>query len=193
MSSHTAALVIAARSRWRSWRSEVGVRRANHSCDFAGQIGLHGLIRYLKLRLAQSCSGPPALSSIFDQLKDDNTDQLSHKISITTLATLNWTMTREAGPVAHESTAIPRSECRRRVEFYGFGARGRWPVTAQHNFSGCRSLTAAYFRPPNIAGRMSAGTLGHRDLSRVAIIQQTGRTKDLLHSAALLLAGRSDP
>jgi RpiR family carbohydrate utilization transcriptional regulator len=71
----------------------------------------------------------------------------------------------------------------RRVEFYGFGASGAVASDAQHKFFRLLVSTAAYSDPHMQA--MSAVTLGPEDVA--VAISQTGRTKDLLHSASLVV------
>ena len=98
----------------------------------------------------------------------------------TTLATL-MDVRERLDPVRLER-AIEALSNARRVEFYGFGASGAVASDAQHKFFRLQVSTAAYSDPHMQA--MSAVTLGPQDVA--VTISQTGRTKDLLHSAALV-------
>ncbi|PKM29787.1 MAG: transcriptional regulator [Gammaproteobacteria bacterium HGW-Gammaproteobacteria-11] len=156
---------------------EVGVSEPT-IVRFCRAIGCSGF-QDLKLRLAQSLAAGASFGQ-FSISEDDSVDQLSHKIFDTTLATL-MDVRERLDPVALEQ-AIASLSTARRVEFYGFGASGAVASDAQHKFFRLQVSTAAYSDPHMQA--MSAVTLGPEDVA--VAISQTGRTKDLLHSAALV-------
>lgn len=145
---------------------------------FCRAIGCTGF-QDLKLRLAQSLAAGASFGQ-FSISEDDNVGQLSHKIFDTTLATLMDV--RERLDPSKLEQAIDALSDARRVEFYGFGASGAVASDAQHKFFRLQVSTAAYSDPHMQA--MSAVTLGPQDVA--VTISQTGRTKDLLHSAALV-------
>jgi len=145
---------------------------------FCRAIGCTGF-QDLKLRLAQSLAAGASFGQ-FSISEDDSVGQLSHKIFDTTLATL-MDVRERLDPVRLER-AIDALSNARRVEFYGFGASGAVASDAQHKFFRLQVSTAAYSDPHMQA--MSAVTLGPQDVA--VTISQTGRTKDLLHSAALV-------
>lgn len=156
---------------------EVGVSEPT-IVRFCRAIGCSGF-QDLKLRLAQSLAAGASFGQ-FSISEDDNVDELSHKIFDTTLATL-MDVRERLDPQAMES-AIAALAKARRVEFYGFGASGAVASDAQHKFFRLQVSTAAYSDPHMQA--MSAVTLGPQDVA--VAISQTGRTKDLLHSASLV-------
>lgn len=156
---------------------EVGVSEPT-IVRFCRAIGCTGF-QDLKLRLAQSLAAGASFGQ-FSISEEDNVDQLSHKIFDTTLATL-MDVRERLDPLAMEQ-AISALAAARRVEFYGFGASGAVASDAQHKFFRLQVSTAAYSDPHMQA--MSAVTLGPEDVA--VAISQTGRTKDLLHSAALV-------
>ncbi|MBQ0742872.1 MAG: transcriptional regulator HexR [Pseudomonas sp.] len=156
---------------------EVGVSEPT-IVRFCRAIGCTGF-QDLKLRLAQSLAAGASFGQ-FSISEDDNTDQLSHKIFDTTLATLMEV--RESLDPLRLEQAIAALSVARRVEFYGFGASGAVASDAQHKFFRLQVSTAAYSDPHMQA--MSAVTLGPEDVA--VAISQTGRTKDLLHSATLV-------
>lgn len=156
---------------------EVGVSEPT-IVRFCRAIGCTGF-QDLKLRLAQSLAAGASFGQ-FSISEDDNTDQLSHKIFDTTLATL-MEVRESLDPLRLEQAIVALSVARR-VEFYGFGASGAVASDAQHKFFRLQVSTAAYSDPHMQA--MSAVTLGPQDVA--VAISQTGRTKDLLHSAALV-------
>ncbi|WP_304638656.1 transcriptional regulator HexR [Pseudomonas sp.] len=156
---------------------EVGVSEPTivRFCRAAGCSGFQDL----KLRLAQSLAAGASFGQ-FSITDTDNTDQLSQKIFDTTLATLMEV--RETLDVVAMDKAIEAMARARRVEFYGFGASGAVASDAQHKFFRLQVSTAAYSDPHMQA--MSAVTLGPEDVA--VAISQTGRTRDLLHSASLV-------
>ncbi|WP_150305650.1 transcriptional regulator HexR [Pseudomonas saliphila] len=156
---------------------EVGVSEPT-IVRFCRAIGCTGF-QDLKLRLAQSLAAGASFGQ-FSINEDDSVEQLSHKIFDTTLATLMDV--RERLDTAATERAIEAMAHARRVEFYGFGASGAVASDAQHKFFRLQVSTAAYSDPHMQA--MSAVTLGPEDVA--VAISQTGRTKDLLHSAALV-------
>ena len=157
---------------------EVGVSEPT-IVRFCRAIGCTGF-QDLKLRLAQSLAAGANFGQ-FSISEDDSVDELSHKIFDTTLATL-MDVRERLDPQATEQ-AIEALAAARRVEFYGFGASGAVASDAQHKFFRLQVSTAAYSDPHMQA--MSAVTLGADDVA--VAISQTGRTKDLLHSAALVV------
>ena len=146
---------------------------------FCRAIGCSGF-QDLKLKLAQSLAAGASFGQ-FSISEDDSVDTLSHKIFDTTLATL-MDVRERLDPAAIEQ-AISALTHARRVEFYGFGASGAVASDAQHKFFRLLVSTAAYSDPHMQA--MSAVTLGPEDVA--VAISQTGRTKDLLHSASLVV------
>jgi len=156
---------------------EVGVSEPT-IVRFCRAIGCTGF-QDLKLRLAQSLAAGASFGQ-FSISDSDSVDQLSHKIFDTTLSTLMKVRER-LDPQAME-LAIEAMAQARRVEFYGFGASGAVASDAQHKFFRLQVSTAAYSDPHMQA--MSAVTLGPRDVAMA--ISQTGRTRDLLHSAGLV-------
>ncbi|UAW98363.1 transcriptional regulator HexR [Halopseudomonas nanhaiensis] len=157
---------------------EVGVSEPT-IVRFCRAIGCTGF-QDLKLRLAQSLAAGANFGQ-FSISEDDSVDALSHKIFDTTLATL-MDVRERLDPRATEQ-AIEALASARRVEFYGFGASGAVASDAQHKFFRLQVSTAAYSDPHMQA--MSAVTLGPEDVA--VAISQTGRTKDLLHSATLVV------
>lgn len=156
---------------------EVGVSEPTivRFCRATGCTGFQDL----KLRLAQSLAAGASFGQ-FSISDNDSVAQLSHKIFDTTLATLMEV--RERLDQRAMEDAIEAMARARRVEFYGFGASGAVASDAQHKFFRLQVSTAAYSDPHMQA--MSAVTLGPKDVA--VAISQTGRTKDLLHSAALV-------
>ncbi|SDT10062.1 transcriptional regulator, RpiR family [Halopseudomonas xinjiangensis] len=157
---------------------EVGVSEPT-IVRFCRAIGCTGF-QDLKLRLAQSLAAGANFGQ-FSISEDDSVDELSHKIFDTTLATL-MDVRERLDPRATEQ-AIEALASARRVEFYGFGASGAVASDAQHKFFRLQVSTAAYSDPHMQA--MSAVTLGPEDVA--VAISQTGRTKDLLHTAGLVV------
>lgn len=157
---------------------EVGVSEPT-IVRFCRAIGCTGF-QDLKLRLAQSLAAGANFGQ-FSISEDDSVDELSHKIFDTTLATL-MDVRERLDPQA-TAQAIEALASARRVEFYGFGASGAVASDAQHKFFRLQVSTAAYSDPHMQA--MSAVTLGAGDVA--VAISQTGRTKDLLHSASLVV------
>lgn len=157
---------------------EVGVSEPT-IVRFCRAIGCTGF-QDLKLKLAQSLAAGASFGQ-FSINEDDSVDELSHKIFDTTLATL-MDVRERLDPVAMEQAIAAMAEAPR-VEFYGFGASGAVASDAQHKFFRLQVSTAAYSDPHMQA--MSAVTLGLHDV--VVAISQTGRTKDLLHSATLVV------
>ncbi|TVP89861.1 MAG: transcriptional regulator HexR [Pseudomonadaceae bacterium] len=145
---------------------------------FCRAIGCSGF-QDLKLKLAQSLAAGASFGQ-FSISEEDDVEQLSQKIFDTTLATL-MDVRERLDPAAME-LAIAALARARRVEFYGFGASGAVASDAQHKFFRLQVSTAAYSDPHMQA--MSAVTLGPDDVA--VAISQTGRTKDLLHSAGLV-------
>ncbi len=156
---------------------EVGVSEPTivRFCRATGCTGFQDL----KLRLAQSLAAGASFGQ-FSISDNDSVAQLSHKIFDTTLATLMEV--RERLDQQAMEDAIDAMARARRVEFYGFGASGAVASDAQHKFFRLQVSTAAYSDPHMQA--MSAVTLGPKDVA--VAISQTGRTKDLLHSASLV-------
>lgn len=70
----------------------------------------------------------------------------------------------------------------KRIEFYGFGASAAVCSDAQHKFYRLQISAAAYSDPH--MQTISAVSLSEGDV--VVAVSQTGRTKDLLHSASLV-------
>lgn len=157
---------------------EVGVSEPT-IVRFCRAIGCGGF-QDLKLRLAQSLAGGASFGQ-FAISEDDNVAQLSQKIFDATLATLMDVRSRLDARALEQ--AIEALAAARRVEFYGFGASGAVASDAQHKFFRLLVSTAAYSDPHMQA--MSAVTLGPGDVA--VAISQTGRTKDLLHSATLVV------
>ena len=146
---------------------------------FCRAIGCSGF-QDLKLKLAQSLAAGASFGQ-FSINEDDSVDTLSHKIFDTTLATLMDVRERlDPQAIEHAIDALTQA---RRVEFYGFGASGAVASDAQNKFFRLQVSTAAYSDPHMQA--MSAVTLGPEDVA--VAISQTGRTKDLLHSANLVV------
>lgn len=157
---------------------EVGVSEPT-IVRFCRAIGCSGF-QDLKLKLAQSLAAGASFGQ-FSISEDDSIEELSHKIFDTTLATLMDV--RESLDADAMGQAILAMAEARRVEFYGFGASGAVASDAQHKFFRLQVSTAAYSDPHMQA--MSAVTLGPYDVA--VAISQTGRTKDLLHSASLVV------
>ena len=146
---------------------------------FCRAIGCLGF-QDLKLKLAQSLAAGASFGQ-FAISENDSTSDISQKIFDTTLHTL-MEVREHLDPAALEQ-AIAAMAKAERVEFYGFGASGAVASDAQHKFFRLQVSTAAYSDPHMQA--MSAVTLGPFDVA--VAISQTGRTKDLLHSAALVV------
>ncbi len=157
---------------------EVGVSEPT-IVRFCRAIGCSGF-QDLKLKLAQSLAAGASFGQ-FSISEDDSIEELSHKIFDTTLATL-MDVRESLDADAMEQAILAMAEARR-VEFYGFGASGAVASDAQHKFFRLQVSTAAYSDPHMQA--MSAVTLGPYDVA--VAISQTGRTKDLLHSASLVV------
>ena len=157
---------------------EVGVSEPT-IVRFCRAIGCSGF-QDLKLKLAQSLAAGASFGQ-FSINEDDSIEDLSHKIFDTTLATL-MDVRERLDADAMEQAILAMAEARR-VEFYGFGASGAVASDAQHKFFRLQVSTAAYSDPHMQA--MSAVTLGPYDVA--VAISQTGRTKDLLHSASLVV------
>src|SRR5690606_42011654 len=105
----------------------------------------------------------------------------SHTFFATPLAAR--TAVRESRAADAMEQAIRAMAEARRVAFYGCGASGAVASDAQPKFCRLQVSTAAYSDPHMQA--MSAVTLGPYDVA--VAISQTGRTKDLLHSASLVV------
>ncbi len=165
---------------------EVGVSEPT-IVRFCRAIGCSGF-QDLKLKLAQSLAAGASFGQ-FSISEDDSIEELSHKIFDTTLATL-MDVRESLDADAMEQAILAMAEARR-VEFYGFGGgpraggapAGPLASDAQHKFFRLQVSTAAYSDPHMQA--MSAVTLGPYDVA--VAISQTGRTKDLLHSASLVV------
>ena len=157
---------------------EVGVSEPT-IVRFCRAIGCSGF-QDLKLKLAQSLAAGASFGQ-FSISEDDNIEELSQKIFDTTLATL-MDVRESLDADAMEQAILAMAEARR-VEFYGFGASGAVASDAQHKFFRLQVSTAAYSDPHMQA--MSAVTLGPYDVA--VAISQTGRTKDLLHTASLVV------
>lgn len=157
---------------------EVGVSEPT-IVRFCRAIGCGGF-QDLKLKLAQSLAAGASFGQ-FSISEDDNIEELSQKIFDTTLATL-MDVRESLDADAMEQAILAMAEARR-VEFYGFGASGAVASDAQHKFFRLQVSTAAYSDPHMQA--MSAVTLGPYDVA--VAISQTGRTKDLLHTASLVV------
>ncbi len=134
-----------------------------------------------KLTLAQVL----ATSSNFEQFALDNTDtvnELQQKIFDSTIG--NLIHIKEELDAERVEQAIEALASAKRVEFYGFGASAAVCTDAQHKFHRLKVNAVAYSDPH--LQSIAAVTLAEGDA--VVAISQTGRTKDLLHSAKLAMA-----
>lgn len=133
-----------------------------------------------KLTLAQVL----ATSSSFEQFSLDNKDtvnELQQKIFDSTIG--NLIHIKEELDAEKVEQAIEALASAKRVEFYGFGASAAVCTDAQHKFHRLKVNAVAYSDPH--LQSIAAVTLAEGDA--VVAISQTGRTKDLLHSAKLAL------
>ena len=134
-----------------------------------------------KLTLAQVLGS----SSSFEQFALDKADTVSdfkQKIFDSTIG--NLISIREALDSERLEQAIEALAQANRVEFYGFGASAAVCTDAQHKFHRLRVNAVAYSDPH--LQSIAAVTLSEGDA--VVAVSQTGRTKDLLHSARLAIA-----
>lgn len=144
---------------------------------FCRAIGCNGFQEF-KVRIAQEMA---AINNIghFAIDEDDSVADICEKIADTTLHRLKRAKSQlQSTQIAAAAKAISRA---RKVEFYGFGASAMVANDAQHKFFRLKVAAIAYSDPHMQA--MSAVTLTHDDI--VVAISQSGRTKDLLYSAAL--------
>lgn len=134
-----------------------------------------------KLTLAQVL----ATSSSYEQFSFDKKDSVSDfkdKIFDSTIGNL-LNIKQELDTETLEQ-AIDVLASAKRVEFYGFGASAAVCDDAQHKFHRLKINAAAYSDPHLQA--IAAVTLAEGDV--VVAVSQTGRTKDLIHSAKLAMA-----
>ncbi|MFT5721112.1 MAG: RpiR family carbohydrate utilization transcriptional regulator [Motiliproteus sp.] len=134
-----------------------------------------------KLTLAQVLGS----NSSFEQFALDNNDTVSDlkkKIFDSTIG--NLINIRDGLDSNRLEQAIEALTGASRVEFYGFGASAAVCTDAQHKFHRLRVNAVAYSDPH--LQSIAAVTLTAGDV--VVAVSQTGRTKDLLHSARLAMA-----
>jgi RpiR family carbohydrate utilization transcriptional regulator len=134
-----------------------------------------------KLTLAQVL----ATSSNFEPFSLDKKDSVSdfkQKVFDSTIG--NLIHIKEELDADRLEQAIEALARAKRVEFYGFGASAAVCTDAQHKFHRLKVNAVAYSDPHLQA--IAAVTLSEGDA--VVAISQTGRTKDLLHSAKLAIA-----
>ncbi|MEH6471641.1 MAG: transcriptional regulator HexR [Halopseudomonas sp.] len=134
-----------------------------------------------KLTLAQVL----ATSSNFEQFSLDKKDTVSdfkQKIFDSTIG--NLMNIKEELDAETLERAIEALALAKRVEFYGFGASAAVCTDAQHKFHRLR-INAVAYSDPHLQS-IAAVTLSEGDV--VVAISQTGRTRDLLHSARLAIA-----
>jgi RpiR family carbohydrate utilization transcriptional regulator len=134
-----------------------------------------------KLTLAQVLGS----SASFEQFALDTNDtvtDLKKKIFDSTIG--NLINIRDGLDPERLEQAIDALTGAQRVEFYGFGASAAVCTDAQHKFHRLRVNAVAYSDPH--LQSIAAVTLTAGDV--VVAVSQTGRTKDLLHSAKLAMA-----
>lgn len=134
-----------------------------------------------KLTLAQGL----ASSAQFEQFALDSTDTVSQfKQKIFDSMIGNLINIRDQLDAVTLEQAIDTLVKASRIEFYGFGASAAVCSDAQHKFYRLQISAAAYSDPHMQA--ISAVSMVPGDV--VVAISQTGRTKDLLHTARLVQA-----
>ncbi len=146
---------------------------------FCRAIGCNSFQEF-KVRIAQEMAISNNIGH-FAIEEDDSVEDICNKIADTTIQRLQQTREHLRSPqIAKAALAISQAN---KVELYGFGASSAVAIDAQHKFFRLQVSTIAYSDPHMQA--MSAVTLGPYDVA--VAISQTGRTKDLLHSAALVV------
>ena len=134
-----------------------------------------------KLTLAQVL----ATSSSYEQFslnKKDTVSDFKQKIFDSTIGNLlNIKDELSAETLEQAIEALANAT---RIEFYGFGASAAVCTDAQHKFHRLKVNAVAYSDPH--LQSIAAVTLAEGDV--VVAISQTGRTKDLLHSARLAIS-----
>ncbi len=134
-----------------------------------------------KLTLAQVLATPSNYEQ-FSLDKKDSVSDFKQKVFDSTIG--NLITIKEALDPAMLERAIEALARAKRVEFYGFGASAAVCTDAQHKFHRIKVNAVAYSDPH--LQSIAAVTLSEGDA--VVAISQTGRTRDLLHSARLALA-----
>ncbi|WP_207060676.1 transcriptional regulator HexR [Motiliproteus sp. SC1-56] len=133
-----------------------------------------------KLTLAQGLATSPNFEQ-FSLDKKDSVSDFKQKIFDSTVGNLiNVRETLDAETLEQAIDALAQAK---RIEFYGFGASAAVCTDAQHKFYRLK-VTAVSYSDPHLQA-IAAVTLSEGDV--VVAISQTGRTKDLLHSAKLAL------
>ncbi len=132
-----------------------------------------------KLTLAQALASNTAFEQ-FSMNRKDTVLEFKQKIFDSMMG--NLVNVREQLDDEALEEAINALAKANRVEFYGLGASAPVCADAQHKFYRLKISAAAYSDPH--MQTISAVTLGEGDV--VVAISQTGRTKDLLHSARLV-------
>jgi RpiR family carbohydrate utilization transcriptional regulator len=132
-----------------------------------------------KLTLAQGL----ASSTNFEQFALDSKDTVAEfKQKIFDSMIGNMVNIRDQLDAATLESAIDALVKAKRIEFYGFGASAAVCSDAQHKFYRLQISAAAYSDPH--MQTISAVSMSKSDV--VVAISQTGRTKDLLHTAKLV-------
>ncbi|MEH6649607.1 MAG: SIS domain-containing protein [Motiliproteus sp.] len=134
-----------------------------------------------KLTLAQVL----ATNSSYEQFSLNNKDSVNdfkQKVFDSTIG--NLITIKEELDAERLEQAIEALAHARLIEFYGFGASAAVCTDAQHKFHRLK-LNAVAYSDPHLQA-IAAVTLSEGDA--VVAISQTGRTKDLLHSAGLAMA-----
>jgi RpiR family carbohydrate utilization transcriptional regulator len=135
-----------------------------------------------KLKLAQQLPQGEAQQN-FTLSDSDSAAEFSNKVFDSTIDILKK-VRDSIDPKAIENAVAALCQANR-VEFYGYGASAAVAADAQHKFFRLQMSTAAY-SDPHIQN-MSAMSLGKDDV--VIAISQSGRTKALLDSVALVKEG----
>ncbi|MEH6548606.1 MAG: transcriptional regulator HexR [Pseudomonadales bacterium] len=134
-----------------------------------------------KLGLAQQLASTPSFSQ-FSVNTEDSPVEYAYKVFDATIHTLS--RVRDALDTNIISQATDVINAARRISFYGFGASAAVAQDAQHKFFRLGMSTVAY-SDPHIQN-MAAMSLQEGDV--VVAISQSGRTKALLNSIALVQA-----